>query len=128
MKINKNLLVGLGIGLLAYYLYTRNKKKVQQPAVQEPPEIGGSIPSIVNSINAPIGMTLEQHLSSIKPSAFAERERANCELMWGKKRNSLIQLAVYQSPERLAKEKEIFMIECIAKREKDRQRARLLQK
>jgi hypothetical protein len=44
MKINKNLLVGLGIGLLAYYLYTRNKKKVQQPAVEVPKGGGGAIP------------------------------------------------------------------------------------
>ena len=44
MKVNKNLLVGLGIGLLAYYLYTRNKKKVEQPAVEEPKGVGGAIP------------------------------------------------------------------------------------
>jgi hypothetical protein len=43
MKINKNLLVGLGIGLLAYYLYTRNKKKVQQPAVEQS-KVGGLVP------------------------------------------------------------------------------------
>jgi hypothetical protein len=70
MKINKNLLVGLGIGLLAYYLYTRNKKKVQQPAAEQS-KVGGSIPSIVNSIKPTNNNVVSTRLNkkpSTKPS------------------------------------------------------------
>jgi len=53
MKVNKNLLVGLGIGLLAYYLYIRSKKKVEQPALEQTKGGGVVLPASTTNNNKP---------------------------------------------------------------------------
>ena len=62
MKINKNLLAGLGIGLLAYYIYTLSNNKAAAPSEEK--KEGNAILPNSGKIDSPITMPSTE----IKPS------------------------------------------------------------
>ena len=97
MKVNKNLLVGLGIGLLAYYLYTRSKKKVEQSPVEEPKGGGGAAHSPISGAIKPINNNVATSILNKRPSnsqrpitkpsqnqMFADKRKLN-QTIWDKK-------------------------------------------
>jgi len=74
MKQNQKLLIGLGLGLFAFYLYNRSKQKASATPEDKTnsnttlPNGGGVVAPTpmpnTNSNNAPIGMTLDKHISN----------------------------------------------------------------
>jgi hypothetical protein len=74
---NKNLLVGIGIGVVVYYLYTRNKKKVQQPAVENPKSVETNPPASTSNNNKPnssLGELVAKAPTTLPNNIFSPRK------------------------------------------------------
>jgi len=124
MNNNQKLLVGLGIGVVLYYLYTRNKGQTQAAPQSESQSTGAVTPSLPNSQGQNVPKTLNS-LAVNAPSTLPKNVTSSNKPMQSKdEQDCMFQYIrmpkpqVVASPEYWAKHQEEFVKKCIQRKNK----------